>query len=198
MKAFNNATMSLAIATIVGSKVDLQHDDGTTEQITMKQFKKDYTQEAIDEIEEPITLDLEDLDKVSTEQDSEEVVTIIEQAEQEIPEAAPQEEEVTLADLKKTTKGEKKGGKQPDPNSGRQAILKVIFNNGNEPMAPSAINTILKAQGREIKYISSHLNYFKSHGQVIHVEGTSTYKLAQKTLDRLTKEAAAAPQLATV
>jgi hypothetical protein len=92
---------------------------------------------------------------------------------------------VTLAEIKP----KKAGGKAVDPTSGRQAILRVIFENGNEPMAPAAINAKLKEQGREIKYISSHLNYFKTHGQIEHVEGTSTYRLTQKTLPRFQAEA---------
>jgi hypothetical protein len=66
-----------------------------------------------------------------------------------------------------TTKGEKKKGKPVDPNSGRQQIIRVLRDNGL-PMTPNEIKKQLEAEKIEVKYISSHLNYFKAHGQVIH------------------------------
>jgi hypothetical protein len=240
--ALNKTTCTAATYEIVGNKVNLTHDDGTTETVSMKIFKRDYETPDADQDEtenDPTELQAADAisepeeelvgDPVSQEEveiasaaamesmnlptdatpdeilaravemieKADEVSAVIEQAETAAPVAVtPVEEEVTLADLKTSTKGEKKGGKQPDPNSGRQAILKVMFASGI-PMTPSMINTVLKAQGREIKYISSHLNYFKSHAQIIHLEGGSTYILAQKTHDRLAKDAATL-QLATV
>jgi hypothetical protein len=54
-----------------------------------------------------------------------------------------------------------------DPNSGRQQIIRVLRDNGL-PMTPNEIKKQLEAEKIEVKYISSHLNYFKAHGQVIH------------------------------
>jgi Fe2+ or Zn2+ uptake regulation protein len=73
--------------------------------------------------------------------------------------------------------------KQLNPNSGRQVILKVLYD-FNGPLTPGQITAILKAEGHEIKYIHSHLNYFKAHGQVLHNED-KTYSLTRKMGDRL-------------
>lgn len=99
-------------------------------------------------------------------------------------EGEPSDENVEQTEMTATVPVAKKGGKPVDPNSGRQAILHVLHA-APTPLSPKQINDALKANGREIKYISSHLNYFKAHGQIVHVEGTATYKLSQKTIDRL-------------
>jgi hypothetical protein len=70
-----------------------------------------------------------------------------------------------------------------NPNSGRQIILKVMYDNGG-PMTPAAISAALKAAGHEIKYLHSHLNYFKTHGQILHMED-KTYKISEKMKVRL-------------
>jgi arginine repressor len=68
---------------------------------------------------------------------------------------------------KASTAGEKKKGKPVDPNSGRQQIIRVLRDNGL-PMTPNEIKKQLESEGIDVKFISSHLNYFKSHGQCIH------------------------------
>jgi hypothetical protein len=70
-----------------------------------------------------------------------------------------------------------------DPNSGRQQIMKVIYDHEG-PITPAQISKILKDDGREVKYLHSHLNYFKSHGQLIHNED-KTYEITDKMLARL-------------
>jgi hypothetical protein len=145
--------------------------------------------EVVTAIEEPVTIEEVVLEEIT--ELTEAVTATIEQGDPltEPTQEVAEETEVTLAEIKP----KKAGGKAVDPNSGRQAILRVIFENGNQPMSPAEINAQLKKQGREIKYISSHLNYFKSHGQVIHVENTSTYKLADKVLPRFEAEVTTNP-----
>jgi hypothetical protein len=101
-----------------------------------------------------------------------------------------EEIEISFADLQSDTPPSKKGGKAVNPDSGRQAILQVLYRGGE--MSPKMITEMLKASGREVKYIHSHLNYFKAHGQVRHNEN-GTYDLTQKSIDTvssyMTKEA---------
>jgi hypothetical protein len=73
--------------------------------------------------------------------------------------------------------------KQLNPNSGRQIIIKVLYDNGGS-MTPAAISAKLKEDGNEIKYLHSHLNYFKTHGQILHNED-KTYKISKKMVERL-------------
>jgi hypothetical protein len=74
-------------------------------------------------------------------------------------------------------------GKALDPNSGRQIVMKVIYDFGGA-ITPAKITEILKSEGREVKYLHSHLNYFKSHGQLIHNED-KTYEISDKMMVRL-------------
>jgi hypothetical protein len=70
-----------------------------------------------------------------------------------------------------------------NPNSGRQTILKVLYDDGGN-MTPAAISAALKAAGHDIKYLHSHLNYFKTHAQIYHLEDKS-YQLSDKMRTRL-------------
>jgi hypothetical protein len=85
---------------------------------------------------------------------------------------------IDFAALKSEVAPAKKGGKTINPDSGRQAILQVLYHGGT--MTPAKINAALKESGREVKYVHSHLNYFKSHGQVLHNQD-GTYSLAEKS-----------------
>mgnify|MGYP001393551648 CR=1 FL=1 len=92
---------------------------------------------------------------------------------------APVETEEVLEKVVNEAPAEKKkGGKPVDPNSGRQRIMQIL-RDSDSPLSPKEINDKLKEQGFEIKYISSHLNYFKAHGQVIHQEDKK-YRIAEK------------------
>jgi hypothetical protein len=85
--------------------------------------------------------------------------------------------------LTESIEGDYKMAKQLNPNSGRQIVMKVLFDSGI-PMTPGQISAKLKELGHEIKYLHSHLNYFKTHGQILHLEDKS-YKISSKMVDRL-------------
>jgi hypothetical protein len=70
-----------------------------------------------------------------------------------------------------------------NPNSGRQIIMKVMYDHKG-PITPAMITAKLKEQGHDIKYLHSHLNYFKTHGQIWHLEDKS-YQISAKMMDRL-------------
>ena len=51
------------------------------------------------------------------------------------------------------------------------------------------INEKLKAQGTEIKYIHSHISYFKAHGQLI-VDDQKRYKISDRYEKQMAQDTA--------
>jgi hypothetical protein len=88
-----------------------------------------------------------------------------------------------VEEVQQQVKVSEASGKALDPNSGRQIVMKIIYDFGDK-ILPSQITAKLKEEGREVKYLHSHLNYFKSHGQLIHNED-KTYEISDKMMKRL-------------
>lgn len=105
--------------------------------------------------------------------------------------AAADKKEPKAKKVKDPNAEPKKKGKPVDESSGRQQILRVLRESPT-PLSPKQITDALMSEGREVKYVSSHLNYFKVHNQVLHTDDKRyTDTQAKVDLAKLQAEAAA-------
>lgn len=109
-----------------------------------------------------------------------------------------EEEQVIVPAIKPDVVVARRGGrgKKPNPNSGRQKILRTIqsLQRAEQPLGltQKEIRTGLTAAGIDIKYVPSHIASFKQYGQLIHDDESGRYRLSKRQIAEFAEQDAKA------